>query len=105
VLVRSANSNGRTAQAGRSRARSTGVRVVIASVRDIRRALSGAGDIAADVAFQNDVNVLLAAVARLPAAEAADLAQQQEQARARDELAERPTPAPRRLRVAASVRR
>jgi hypothetical protein len=41
------------------------IRVVFASIRDVKRALTEQGDIASDVAFQNDVNALLAAVSRL----------------------------------------
>jgi hypothetical protein len=58
-VVRSANNNAR----GRARA----VRVSISAVTEFKRALVRDGDIAGDVAFQNDVNALLAAVSRLSA--------------------------------------
>jgi hypothetical protein len=58
-VVRSANSN------GRARGRARGVRVSIAALRDVKRAVTVRGDIASDIAFQNDVNALLAAVSRL----------------------------------------
>jgi len=57
--VRSANSNGRT------RGRSRPIRVVYAAARDVRGTLTAPGDVAGEVAFQNDVNALLAVVARL----------------------------------------
>jgi hypothetical protein len=58
-VVRSANNNGR--------ARARAVRVSISAVAEFKRALVRDGDIAGDIAFQNDVNALLAAVARLSA--------------------------------------
>jgi hypothetical protein len=42
------------------------VRVTISPLRDVKHSLIARGDIAGDVAFQNDVNALLAAVSRLP---------------------------------------
>jgi hypothetical protein len=62
-MARSAPSAGRGA-----RARPRATRIAIAAVRDIKRALIGDSDIAGDVAFQNDVNALLAAVSRLASA-------------------------------------
>lgn len=41
------------------------IRIAYQQVRDIKRALTAEGDVASDVAFQNDVNSLLATVARL----------------------------------------
>lgn len=95
MVVRSANGNARGAAAQSGRARPRSVRVVIASLREVRRVLNRAGDIAADVAFQNDVNALLAAVARLPPPETAAAAETE------FELAE--TPAPRRVRGSAAA--
>jgi hypothetical protein len=59
-VSRSANNNGR----GRPRV----VRVTISPLKDVKHSLVARGDIAGDVAFQNDVNALLAAVSRLPPA-------------------------------------
>ena len=42
------------------------VRVTISPLKDVKHSLIARGDIAGDVAFQNDVNALLAAVSRLP---------------------------------------
>ena len=67
-VARSANNNARGA---RSRPRI--VKVAISPLRDLRRALTVEGDVASDVAFQNDVNALLAVIARLaPGPAAAD---------------------------------
>jgi hypothetical protein len=41
----------------------------VAALRDVRRALTVEGDVASDIAFQNDVNALLATVARMAAPE------------------------------------
>jgi hypothetical protein len=60
-MARSANTNARGA---RSRPRTQ--RVAFAALRDVKRAITVENDIASDVAFQNDVNALLAALARLP---------------------------------------
>jgi hypothetical protein len=70
-VARSANNNARGA---RSRPRI--LKVSISALRDVRRALTVQGDVASDVAFQNDVNALLAVISRLapaPAAEEAPL--------------------------------
>jgi hypothetical protein len=48
-----------------SRQKQRAVKVAVSALRDIRRALTVEGDVASDIAFQNDVNALLAAVARL----------------------------------------
>jgi hypothetical protein len=58
-VVRSVNSN------TRARSREKSVRVAIAPARDIKRALMVPGDIASDIAFQNDVNALMAVISRL----------------------------------------
>ena len=39
--------------------------MVFSALRDVRRALTVEGDVASDVAFQNDVNNLLATIAAL----------------------------------------
>jgi hypothetical protein len=53
-----------TSGAGRG-ARGRSVRIVFAALRDVKRALTVEGDVASDVAFQNDVNTILAAISRL----------------------------------------
>lgn len=42
-------------------------RVAVSALANLKAALTVAGDIRSDIAFQNDVNALLAAVARLSA--------------------------------------
>jgi hypothetical protein len=43
------------------------VRIVFSPLRDVKRALTIEGDIGSDIAFQNDVNTLLATISRLSA--------------------------------------
>jgi len=64
----------RSSSGGARRARSRPVRqqdahqelrIVFAPLRDVRRALTVEGDVASDIAFQNDVNSLLATISGL----------------------------------------
>jgi hypothetical protein len=41
------------------------VRTVFTALRDVKRALTVEGDVASDIAFQNDLNTMLATVSRL----------------------------------------
>ena len=56
---------GRSTNGGGRSARGRNVRIVLAPLRDIKRALTIEGDVASDVAFQNDVNTILATLSRL----------------------------------------
>jgi hypothetical protein len=56
---------GRATSRGGGTARGRNVRIAIAALRDIKRALTVEGDVASDVGFQNDVNTILATISRL----------------------------------------